>query len=53
MTSAVLAEGLQLGGVLGHEFFVQQIVTIDYAHKTLTLANPQVFRVDPNATALP
>ena len=46
-------EGLQFGGVLGREFFAQQIVTIDYAHKTLTLANPQVFRVDPNATALP
>ncbi|HEX3458161.1 MAG TPA: aspartyl protease family protein [Candidatus Baltobacteraceae bacterium] len=46
-------EGLQFGGVLGREFFAQLIVTIDYAHKTLTLANPQVFRVNPKATALP
>jgi len=46
-------EGLQFGGVLGREFFAQQIVTIDYAHKTLTLTNPQVFRADATATALP
>ena len=45
--------GLPFGGILGREFFTQLIVTIDYAHKTLTLTNPQVFRVDPNATALP
>ena len=45
-------EGLGFGGILGREFFAQLIVTIDYAHKTLTLTNRQVFRADPNATAL-
>jgi hypothetical protein len=40
-------EGLQFGGILGREFFRQLIVTIDYAHKTLTLTNPQVFRAEP------
>ncbi len=45
--------GLPFGGILGREFFAQLIVTIDYAHKTLTLTNPQVFRAEPNATALP
>jgi membrane-associated protease RseP (regulator of RpoE activity) len=44
--------GVPFGGILGREFFLHLVLTIDYAHSTLALTDPAAFRADPQAAAI-
>jgi hypothetical protein len=45
--------GRPITGVLGHDFFERHVVTIDYAARTVRLAQPEGWVPPAGATALP
>jgi hypothetical protein len=52
LTSSPIA-GLVFGGILGREFFMKLITTIDYEKQTLTFYEPSSFQPDAGALVLP
>jgi hypothetical protein len=45
--------GVPISGLLGHDFFSRYVITIDYAARTVTLAEPETWLAPADATELP
>lgn len=45
--------GRPMAGLLGHDFFVDHVITIDYESGELTIASPDSFRAPADATEIP
>ncbi len=49
----IAVEGADSSGLLGYEFAKRAVLTVDYAHHTLTFTKPSAFRPPAGATAIP
>ncbi len=45
--------GRPLAGLLGHDFFVDHVITIDYSAEKVTVASPESYIGPANATSVP
>ncbi|MGW8281961.1 MAG: aspartyl protease family protein [Gemmatimonadota bacterium] len=45
--------GVPLAGLLGHDFFVDHVVTIDYARQVVTVTPPDTYTGPADATSVP